>query len=182
MDQINLQVIRESFGRVVYSHKTHEKEAEIQQLYASIVKWANIILITITSGALLNTLITDQRLYLIISTIFASITLGFVIFQLSFNSEEKAQRHKHIANLLWSIRERYVSLMADIRNETISVSQITEQRGVIMRELDLIYKSAPSTSRKAYQEARKALKVKEEFTFSDEEINQFLPKDLWFTK
>ena len=28
MDKINLQVIRESFGRVVYSHKTYEKDAE----------------------------------------------------------------------------------------------------------------------------------------------------------
>jgi len=30
MDKTNLQVIRESFGRVAYSHKTHEKAAEIE--------------------------------------------------------------------------------------------------------------------------------------------------------
>ena len=31
MDITNLQTIRESFGRVVYSHKTHEKAAEIEE-------------------------------------------------------------------------------------------------------------------------------------------------------
>lgn len=38
MDKINLQVIRESFGRTVYSHKTYEKEFEIQECKANIFK------------------------------------------------------------------------------------------------------------------------------------------------
>ncbi len=44
-----VQAIRESFGRVVYSHKTHEKAREIQSRRASLVKWVNILLATATS-------------------------------------------------------------------------------------------------------------------------------------
>ncbi len=38
----NVQAIRESFGRVVYSHKTHEKAREIESSKVTTVKWANI--------------------------------------------------------------------------------------------------------------------------------------------
>jgi len=42
----------------------------------------------------------------------------------------------------------------------------------------MIYKFAPITSTKAYSKAQKALKINEELTFSDKEIDQFLPEEL----
>jgi hypothetical protein len=41
-----------------------------------------------------------------------------------------------------------------------------------------IYQNAPRTNSQAYGEAQKALKIQEEMTFSDEEIDQFLPTTL----
>lgn len=177
MDRTNLQVIRESFGRVSYSHKTHLKEVEIQSGYATIVKWINIVLIGITTGSLLSTLFTGQNL-IIIGAIFSAITLGFSIFQLSFDPEKKAARHKQVADSLWLIREKYVNLMADIINDDIEEKEIVKQRDALINQLDLIYKSAPSTSSKAYKMAQKALKIDEELTFSDKELNQLLPASL----
>jgi hypothetical protein len=40
------------------------------------------------------------------------------------------------------------------------------------------YKGAPKTINKAYSMASKALKENEEFTFSDGEIDKFLPESL----
>jgi len=88
MDKINLHVIRESFGRVVYSHKTHEKDAEISSCHAVATKWTNIILTTLTSGTLISTIITNQNILIYISAILATLTLAFIIFQLSFNPEK----------------------------------------------------------------------------------------------
>lgn len=177
MDTTNLQVIRESFGRVCYSHKTHEKDAEIQSGYATKVKWVNIALIAITTGSLLSTLFTEQNL-IIISAIFSAISLGFSIFQLSFNPQKKAARHKQVANSLWLIREKYINLMADVINSSIKPNEIIKRRDELISELDLIYKSAPATSSAAYERARVALQLNEELTFSDKEINQFLPDSL----
>ncbi len=179
MDKINLQVIRESFGRVVYSHKTHEKEAEVQSKNAHCFKWLNLIVLILGSGGLLSTLITDQKCLLVIGAILTFIGLGLAVFQMSFNPEEKAYKHKQSAHQLWQVRERYTCLIADIMNQKITEEKITEKRDQLLCDLDLIYKNALPTSSKAYGMASKALKKDEEFTFSDAEINKFLPKDLW---
>jgi uncharacterized membrane protein len=79
----NIQAIRESFGRVVYSHKTHEKAREIESSKVTLVKWVNIILTTLTSTTLVTTIFTDQRALLFVGSILSTLTLAFVIFQLS---------------------------------------------------------------------------------------------------
>ena len=178
MDKINLHVIRESFGRVVYSHKTHEKDAEISSCHAVATKWTNIILTTLTSGTLISTIITNQNILIYISAILATLTLAFIIFQLSFNPEKNAEKHRQIAKELWYIRERYVNLIADLINQKISEESIISRRDNLIEELKMIYKFAPITSTKAYSKAQKALKINEELTFSDKEIDQFLPEEL----
>ena len=182
MDKVNLQVIRESFGRVVYSHKTHEKAAEIEDWYSRKVKWANIILTFLTSGTLISTIITDKNIYLYISAFLSTFMLGFTLFQLSFNPAEKAEKHRYVAKELWYIRERYINLMADMLNGRLSEDVIVAKRDQLIEELKLIYKFAPPTNSKSYEKARKALKIDEELTFSEDEIDQFLPNELRLRK
>lgn len=177
MDKTNLQVIRESFGRVCYSHKTHEKDAEILNTHAIRAKWINITLIAITTGSLLGTIFTEQNLILI-SAFFSATTLGFSIFQLSFDPEKEAIKHKQSANALWLIREKYVSLMSDIINASIEETAIIKKRDDLVNELDIIYRSSPSTSSSAYRKAQEALQLNEELTFTDKEINKLLPSSL----
>jgi len=178
MDKTNLQVIRESFGRVVYSHKTHEKAAEIENFNTTIIKWVNVILTTLTSGTLVSTIFTNQTVLIYLSACLSALTLAFIIFQLSFNPEENAEKHRQLAKELWYIRERYVNLMADVVNGRLNEETVTSRRDQLIEELKLIYKFAPITPSKAYQEARKALKINEELTFSNEEIDNFLPDSL----
>lgn len=178
MDKTNLQVIRESFGRVVYSHKTHEKSAEIASSQVTITKWVNIVLTALTSGALISTIITNQLILAYISAGFATLTLAFTIFQLSFDPEERAEKDRQLAKELWYVREKYVNLMADIMNGGMSDDTVATQRNELIEELKLIYKFAPTTSQKAYKRAQQALKINEELTFGDDEIDQFLPTEL----
>jgi len=182
MDKTNLQVIRESFGRVVYTHKTHEKDAEIATFHATITKWVNIILTTLTSGTLISTIVTNQITLTYLSAIFSFLTLAFIIFQLSFNPDEEAEKHRCLAKELWYVREKYLNLMADMVSGKISDDTVIMRRNELIEELKLIYKFAPTTSSKAYKQAQKALKVNEELTFSDDEIDQFLPDNLKLSK
>jgi len=48
----------------------------------------------------------------------------------------------------------------------------------LQSELFNIYKGSPRSFGKAYKEASKSLKEMEEMTFSDEEIDSYLPKML----
>jgi hypothetical protein len=68
--------------------------------------------------------------------------------------------------------------MADIKNEKLNESEIISRRNQIIEELRLIYKFAPATDSDAYKKAQKALKLNEELTFSNEEIDNFLPEEL----
>ena len=182
MDNTNLQVIRESFGRVVYSHKTHEKAAEIENSKVGIVKWINVILTTLTSGTLISTIITNKIVLVYISAFLSALTLAFIIFQLSFDPNETVEKHRQSAKELWYIREKYINLMADIINERLSEEAISSRRDQLIEELKLVYKFAPITTSRAYKKAQKALKINEELTFSDEEIDNFLPDGLKTTK
>ena len=60
----------------------------------------------------------------------------------------------------------------------LSVDEICLQRDKLLDDLHRVYSGAPSTNSKAYKEAQNALKNMEEMTFSDEEIDKFLPKEL----
>ncbi|MCA1604025.1 MAG: SLATT domain-containing protein [Acidobacteria bacterium] len=172
-----VEAIRESFGRVVYSHKTHEKAREIQSRRATWVKWINIVLTTATSAALLSTVITNERAFLYVSTALSAASLMFVIFQLSFDPGKEAERHRNTAKELWYVREKYVNLLSDIKLDPAAVG-ITARRDELIDELNSIYKLAPDTSSGAYKAAQKALKVNEEMTFSGSEIDEFLPESL----
>ncbi|MCP6718763.1 MAG: SLATT domain-containing protein [Patescibacteria group bacterium] len=182
MDKTNLQIIRESFGKVAYSHKTHEKAAEIEEGKKKKIKWGNIFLTTFTSGTLVGRIVTNEAALLYIGAALATLALAFTIFQLSFNPAERAAKHKSTAQKLWYIREKYVHLMADIINDRLSEDLIVAERNQLIEELKLIYEFAPGTDSKSYQEARKALKINEELTFSNEEIDQFLPDSLRIEK
>ena len=48
----------------------------------------------------------------------------------------------------------------------------------IMNELNELYVAAPSTTQDAVERASEALKVNKEYTYTDEEIDNFLPPTL----
>jgi hypothetical protein len=55
---------------------------------------------------------------------------------------------------------------------------IRKLRDKLQSELHKLYKGSPRTITKAYEEASTGLKKMEELTFSDDEIDAFLPKSL----
>jgi len=173
----NLDAVRESFGRVVYSHKTHEKAREIASYRVTFVKVTNIVLTTLTSATLISTLITSQRPLLYVSSVLSFLTLAFVLVQLSFDPAADAERHRATAKELWYVRERYINLLADYKASPASVD-LPKRRDELIEALKKIYALAPNTSSGAYAAAQKALKVNEDLTFSDDEINAFLPDSL----
>ena len=173
----NVQAIRESFGRVVYTHKTHEKAREIESTKAIMVKIINIFLTAVTSTSLVTTIFTDEHFLLYVSSVLSAATLAFTIFQLSFDPSQEAERHCATARELWYVREQYINLLADARDSVDSVN-LRRRRDELTSDLKRIYGAEPNTSPRAYKRAQAALKVSEDMTFSDDEINRFLPNVL----
>ena len=170
--------IRECFGRVVYSHKTQEKCADIVLKLHKRLKLLLIIISAIVTTSLLIKLFGDQGWALMVGVILSTILFGLNTYMKDYDLGEISQKHTNAANELWDIRETYLSLLTDIKAGQLSINQIISQRDELQKRLFNIYSGSPRTNFKAYKEASKALKINEDLTFSDEEIDAFLPKEL----
>lgn len=173
-----LTSIRESFGRVVYTHKTHEKQIELLARNMTVARWTEAILISLTAGGAMVVLFGTGFWFQFITAMLASVATAVTIYRLSFDPGHVIRDHRKCARRLWLIREKYVNLLADLNDSTIDEQEGRRRRDMLLKELQEVYLDAPDTSPKAYLIAQKALKLKEEMTFSDEEIDEFLPKPL----
>lgn len=168
--------IREAFGRVTYTQTCHEKINKRLNLYDSRIKIAQIVLSSITTGSFLVTIITNEKIATIIGAIFSVMLLILNAYVKDFNLCDIAQKHREAADLLWKIREEYVSLLIDF--ELLEVDDIMEKRTELQDRTADVYKNSPRTDAKSYKEAQKALKTDEEQTFSEHEIDVMLPNSI----
>ncbi len=165
--------IRECFGRVTYSHKTHEKCADILLGSNACIKLWQMILSAVTTGTFLATVIWDGKIAAVIGTILSTVLLVLNAYTKKYDLAGLAEKHKAAASSLWDIRESYLSLLTDFR--FMPIGDAINKRDELQKKLGNIYKGCPRTNSKAYEAAQKALKENEELTFSDEEIDKLLP-------
>mgnify|MGYP000865804908 CR=1 FL=1 len=170
--------IREIFGRVVYSHKTQEKCADIVLELHKCLKLTLIVISALVTTSFLVKIFGDNQWSLIVGVILSTILLGLNTYTKDYDLGEIAQKHTNAANDLWDIRECFLSLLTDMKVGLLSVNQIVARRDELQNRLYNVYSGSPRTNYKAYKEAQKALQVNEELTFSDEEIDSFLPQEL----
>lgn len=182
MDQDSKQLlgaqIRECYARVVWSHKTQEKCADIILKRNNLLKWMQIGLSTLTTTGLVVTIFGDVLWVKITSAIISALLLLLNTYLKSKDLGTIAQQHLEAAADIWNVRESYLSLITDLKMDDVDVEIIRKKRDKLQERLATIYKGSPRTISKAYKEAKKALKLNEEMTFSDEEIDCFLPKEL----
>lgn len=170
--------MRECFGRVIYAHKTHEKDGDLCAGTLRNIKVLQIILSSITASGAIAIVFSDEIALKIVTALVSLLTLGVTGYMKGFDPGASAQKHRDTAADLWIIREAYLSLLADIAARALSLDDIRAKRDELQAALGAIYKSAPHTTPKAYGLAQKALQRDEEYTFNSGEIDKFLPPDL----
>lgn len=170
--------LRECYGRVVYSHKTHEKCADILFSRLRRIKLAQIVLSAITTAGFIGALLGSGKFGAALGIIVSTILLVLNAYTKNYDLGELAQKHKQAANDLWIIREKYLSLLVDIAMREKPLESLQIQRDELVERLHAIYSGSPSTTYQAYKEAQRALKQLEDMTFTDAEIDAFLPKEL----
>lgn len=170
--------IREIFGRVVYTHKTHEKCADILKSRSDLIKNAEIILSAVTTTSILAVLFGQNFCYQVVAALCSTALLCLTLYTKDFNLLALVEKHKVAALDILAIREELFSLLIDIRIGNNNIEAIQQRRDKLNADLVNTYKGAPKTTSKAYNMASKALKENEEFTFTDAEIDRFLPESL----
>lgn len=170
--------VRECFGRVVYSTKTHEKCADLCMSRLNWIKIIQIVLAALTTGGILTALLGDPKISYISTLVSAIVSTSLLVlnaYMKDVDPGQQAEKHKKTASELWDIRESYLSILTDLHSVHIDIQAAREKRDELQARLASIYATAPRTTSKAYGIASKGLKNHEEMTFSDEEIDKFLP-------
>lgn len=172
-----LATARELYGRVVYTHKTHEQEREIWSRKVCWMNRLNITLAGLTTLLAIVSAVIPQIVALIATALSATTTVCFLLWQSSVDPSAKEARHRVVAKELLWVREQLLLLITECHVSTFPLDHLQKCLEVITRELTAVYKFAPDTSSEAYSAAEKMIKSGH-FTFSDDEIDAMLPVDL----
>lgn len=168
--------IREAYGRVTYTQTCHDKKIERLLSKNKKIKLGQIILSAMTTGSFLVTIFSDQKVSGIIGAVVSTALLTLNAYTKNFNLLKEAQEHQKAADLLWKIREEYVSLLTDF--ELLDSTVIMKKRDELQNRTAEVYTNSPRTDSQSYAKAKKALKTDEEQTFSEKEIDVMLPNSI----
>lgn len=170
-----LAEVRNTFGRVAYTHKTHEKDAERKQSQARWIKILNVVVIGVTAAAAVLAPLLDTAGAAWTAAVSAILALVFAAFQLSFDPASEANEHVLAAKSYLALRNDYRRLLADAPG--LDPDTFRERRDRLADTLNHLDRSAPPTSPQAYEKARQALRGAEELTFTDDEYAHLLDGD-----
>ena len=131
-DKYLLAQVREAFGRVVYSHKTHEKQAD---LCFRRYRWQQAALVgftAVSTGTFLASvlgLVGNPVLASLATSALALVVSALSLAAKSFKFGEESEAHRDIASRLWDVRESYLSLIADLMSGAAPTADARARRG-----------------------------------------------------
>lgn len=168
-------VVRNSFAGIVWTHKIHEKQADIYNKTYKCLETVNIIAASITAAGIIGMFGADLLAVKILSLATSLVSLFVTAYFKSFDLKDLISLHKVTANKLVSLRNSYILLLTDIRFQDDNVENFRARYDKLVDEATAILAEAPITTDKAVALASDALKVKRDNTYTDVEIDSFLP-------
>lgn len=169
--------VRQSYGNVVWTYVIHHKDADLLTMKNNKIKKIQIILSGITSSGIISIIFVDKLWLKIITALIALGQTFFSTYLKNFELGRKIERHKKTADELWLLREIYIGLITEIKLGETPHQQLCQKKEKLKDKLSKIYKVAPKTSSEAYELAKVQLEGGV-YSFSDEELDSYLPKEL----
>lgn len=171
-------VVRDSYASVVWSHKIQEKQSDIYAEKYKTMEIINIGTASLTSVGIVTMIFSDPLWLKFISALISFATVYITAYFKSFNLQKFITSHKTTANKLIAVRDQYKVLLTEIKLQNDSVENLLIRYKELVEKTDTIYLEAPSTTEKAVNKASEALKINKDNTFTDDEIDSFLPASL----
>ena len=177
--QVLLDVVRQNYTSVVWTHKIQIKQADIYASRYSCLETANILLAAVAScGAVSIFADQDSFILKIVTVIFSFATTALAAYQRSFDLKTMEKQHKDAAEHFLVIRNDLLHLIAEIHMQKETVNELDKRFHEIEEKYNSLYLSAPSTTSAAVKAAAEALGENKEYTYTSDEIDWFLPPAL----
>ena len=183
-----LAATRFYFAQCVFMNNIHYKayarfDSRLN-LYRKITNWISGLTLVVIVLHIICLQHEYSKALAIISScgmILTGASLMFTMYSKEDIGEIKSQ-HKNIAEEYKSLRDRYMLLIEEIMSNGSDEKALRSKGEGFQRSYSSIGKYSPETTYEDYQGAQKGLglgkNTDEEFTWSDEEIDRFLPSSL----
>lgn len=191
MNNLLLTTTRHFFAQCVFMNSIHYKAynrlQKRQDMYKNITAWisgSTLVLIILeviafqvfSEKEILNTILSILSY---VGLVLTAVSLLFTMFHKEDISEIKIN-HRLAAETYKELRDSYLLLIEEIASNKSDISELRNRSNEYQKQYSSIGKYSPTTTYADYQAAQKSLGLEgnsnEEFTWSDEEINRFLPQ------
>ena len=177
MAQVLLDEVRQNFASVVWTHKIQEKQADIYANRYKIFETCNIIFAGVTSCGVVAIFICEDYITKVLTTLVSFGSLFLSAYLKCFDLKNLERQHRIAANRFIIVRNQLLHIIVELHMEP-NLEQIKAEYQQILSDLNKLYLEAPSTTDSAVSKASEALNIKNEYTYTDEEIDHFLPNNL----
>lgn len=143
------------YGNVEWTHKIHEKAADIYNSVNNWLRWTQLVLSFLISADVIKQFGADSP---VISGLLLWCTIGLALINTitkTFDFSGRVNKHILAANSLWGLREDYRSFKNDIAADVLTIEQIHTRRKELQDAVKEVYKTAPRTFDRAYKKAQK---------------------------
>lgn len=170
--------VRNVFGRVMWSHKIQEKQADIQAHYSLAMTLTNVTLSAATSVGLFSIIFVDRFWLKLISTLASFASTAIVWFSKELDLPDRIKTHRKAAVDYLAVKDRLQNLLMKIRFRTVPVERLEEEFSQLNESVNNINAQAPQTTDRAVRRASRALKVENDDNITNKEIDNGLPPSL----
>jgi len=188
MNKYLLSNVRFYFAQSVFMNNCHYKAyARLEKrkaLISKIVFCFSCVTVVLLILQIVGLEQKYQPLIHIVAFVGLVLTGASLVFEL-INKEDLSilmYQQKSTAEKYKTLRDRYMSLIEKIMSNITDEHALRIERDELLKNYSAIGEFAPVTDYKDYTATQKALGLEgnsdEEFTWSNEEINKFLPKEL----
>ena len=168
--------IKDACGKVIYTYTAHHKFANRLEKENKYVKNTQILLTALSSCGFFASIITNKVMLTWVGGIAAALSLCLNLYAKEYKIQNEVNQHRNAANVLWDIREGYISLLVDF--EVLEDGEIQNRRDILCKKVSEVNNNYPATDVKSYRAAQKALQEEEDQTFKDHEVDSILPNGI----
>lgn len=177
--KILLDVVRQSYASVVWTHKIQEKQADIYSERKNFLETVNIIVATLTSCGVTSIVVNKDSFVLkLITFVLSFITVAITAYFKNVDLKSLQKQHKDAADNFIVIRNELLQVITDICMRNEEVKSLNDRYKSIMERLNKLYINAPIVSERAGKRAADAFAKEKGYSYKEEEVDRFLPPEL----
>lgn len=143
---------------ITWTHKIHEKQAEICSSHATKLNVASIATTALTGSGALGLFASDDFVLKLATALLAFVSLLLYMLTMAFDFPGEAASHRHAAKNFLALREEGRDLLSELKGERVSSESARACYDMLRGKYSIACSLAPQTGAAAVERAATVLK------------------------